>query len=367
LNQPSLLKIMLLVPPAEGGMAEHVLSLLRGLDRGRFQLSLACSTRGALANQAKALGVPCYLLPISSIRNPVKSVWATMQFARLVGKEQPDIIHAHSWSAGMAAALALRFIRPHPALLCTLHSFPAQSIFSRGTVNRVADACDKIISVSRSLTELLNKSQLEKTVIIPNGIAFPESYPSPAEAREKLGLPQDTAIVGAVARLAPQKGIEVLLEAASRLDKVHFAVLGEGPLRNRLESRRCELSLGDRFHLLGHRLDAKVLLPAFDMLAIPSLSEGAPLIALEAMAAGCPIIASRLDSLEEIITEGKTGLLVNPADPKALADALGYLFANPHIAASFSRTGTEHCRQKYTLEQMTQQVMTLYDNLVAAR
>jgi len=347
-------------------MAEHILSLLRGLDRNRFSPGLACPP-GLLADKTADLGVPVHPIAISSTSNPFKFFFNARALARLMGREKPQILHSHAWSASAAAALALRLTRQRPYLVCTIHNYPPEGWLARRIVNRVARAADRIICVSRALTYLLNESQEEKSEVIPNGIEIPDSFHSREALRRQMGLPQEVPIAGTVARFAPQKGIAILLEVAAKVKEAHFAVIGEGPLKPELEARARGLGLRDRFHFLGRVPEAKSLLPAFDLVAIPSLSEGSSIAAMEAMAAGRPIVASRLGALEEIIVEGETGLLVAPGSSEELAAAIEKVLRNPSLAAKMGEAGNLRVRQNFTLEQMLERTAALYDALVSQR
>ncbi len=180
--------------------------------------------------------------------------------------------------------------------------------------------------------------------------------------RKQLGLSVETAIAGSVCRLVRQKGIAYALQAIQRLPGVHYVIVGDGPLRAMLEDETRTLGLIDRVHFLGWRDDATALLPAFDVLLMPSLWEGFGLIALEAMAAHLPIIASRVSALPEIVVDGETGYLVPPADPLALSQALTGILANGQQRRSMGEAGYQRLEDKFSVQQMVEGTLRVYGN-----
>jgi glycosyltransferase involved in cell wall biosynthesis len=356
--------ILYVVPPAEGGMAEHVLVLLRGLSTEQFRCCLAAPP-GRLENGARLLGIPVRTLNLSTGANPLRLMQMALPLAAILRAEKPDIIHAHSWSAGLACVLALRLLRRRPRFVCTLHSFPSPSLFTQRAVGILAETADRIVCVSQAISGLLRGVQHEKVAVIPNGITFPAAYPTQAEARKQLDLPQDVPIVGTVARLAPQKGVAVLVEASARLPGIHFAVIGEGPLEEELRKQGDKLGLQERFHWLGKKGDAKRLLTAFDIAAIPSLSEGSSLVGMEAMAAGIPIVASRLPALEEVIVDGECGLLVPPDNAAALAEAIAKLLGDNDLITRYGEAGQQRAHEHFGSELMLNRTEAVYRELLA--
>jgi glycosyltransferase involved in cell wall biosynthesis len=352
--------IAFLSGPAEGGMVNHMLALLGALDRRRFELC-AIAPAGRLLEETAAIGLETHLLEVSARFDP-RLAGRAKRLARLLDQEKADILHAHAWSAGFLASLALPLCRRRPRLVCTIHNHPPKGWWVGGVVNRVAKSADRIICVSQTLARLLPAQHQAKLRVIYNGVEIPASLPPAGEARELLGLPNQAPLVGAVARLAPQKGIGILLEAAAKLAGVHFAVIGKGPLQDALEKRRRELGLEDRFHFLGCLPETFSLLAAVDLVAIPSISEGSSIVALEALAAGKPIVASRLEPLEEIIKAGENGLLVTPHDPEALARGIERLLQDPLLAAKMREQGKPRARE-FSLEQMVKATAELYDEL----
>jgi glycosyltransferase involved in cell wall biosynthesis len=168
-----------------------------------------------------------------------------------------------------------------------------------------------------------------------------------------------------VARLQPEKGVEVFLDAvaslSSRFPRVHFCIVGDGPLRGDLTGRVRELSVVDRVRFLGRRADARALLPSFTLLAVPSLSEGEPLIVLEAMGAGVPVVATQVGGIPRQIRHERDGLLVPPGDPMALGDAILRLLRDPAEAGQLAHTARQRVRTEFPFEMMLEEIERCYD------
>jgi glycosyltransferase involved in cell wall biosynthesis len=173
-----------------------------------------------------------------------------------------------------------------------------------------------------------------------------------------------------VAALRPEKAHEVFLEAAKLLaasrDNLRFLVVGDGERRNELESMRSDLGLDRSVQFLGVRRDVAQLLQLADVLALPShpAVETLPLSVLEAMAAGVPVVATRVGSVPELITDGHTGLLIDPGDPPALAGAIAEVLDDPARSRSMADRAREVVAGRYSVETMVEGYAALFESLV---
>jgi glycosyltransferase involved in cell wall biosynthesis len=217
---------------------------------------------------------------------------------------------------------------------------------------------DAVVAVSRAARAGL-PAGVSARVLPPSLIDPDRPLPTRAEARRALGLDPACPVVLAVGRLAPVKGLDVLARAAEALPEAEVAVIGEGPERARLA--------GTRLRLLGPRADAARLLPAADVVALPSRSEGFPQVPLHAMAAERPVVATRVGGTPEVVEDGGTGLLVPPEDPRALAEALRHLLATPALARRLGAAGRERLLAKgWTATGMVDATRRLYLELLGA-
>jgi glycosyltransferase involved in cell wall biosynthesis len=208
--------------------------------------------------------------------------------------------------------------------------------------------------------------------VIPNGIDLSHFAPRPG-ARERirgeLGIPTNAWVVGSVGRLSPEKNQALLLQAAMPMldQRRHLVLVGDGPERAALEAQVAEGLRADFVHLTGARDDIADLLAAFDVFALTSSSEGLPLVALEAMAAEVPILATAVGGLPDVIDDRVTGYLVAPGDAAALTRQLAWLSTRPAQAQLVARCARKTVLERHSLEQMASEYTALYQRLLAAR
>jgi glycosyltransferase involved in cell wall biosynthesis len=191
--------------------------------------------------------------------------------------------------------------------------------------------------------------------VIPNGV--------PDVALEQLPRPAEGPIVGSIGRLDRQKGYDVLVEALPRLSGVTAVVVGEGAERAELTRRAAELGVEDRLLLPGWSDDARRALTTFDVFVLPSRFEGLPLVLIEALLAGVPVVATRVGSVGELVTD-ETGVLVPPDDPQALADAVQALLDDPERRARLGAGGRRRALERFTIERVADSFAALYAEIV---
>jgi glycosyltransferase involved in cell wall biosynthesis len=225
-----------------------------------------------------------------------------------------------------------------------------------------------IVAVAEDLAAFLTGAGFPRGAIrvIQNGIPVPERPTWPgaperrAESRRRLGIPTDGPLLVAVGNLYPVKDHATLLRATARIDGARVAIAGRGEEEKRLRNLADELDLGNRLNLLGLRDDVGEVLATADLFVHPSLSEGLPLAILEAMAAGLPIVATRVGGVPHALDDGRAGLLVPPGDPPALEAALRALLQEPARAAELGRAAHARARSVYSLAAMTDRYLEIY-------
>ena len=239
-----------------------------------------------------------------------------------------------------------------------------------------------VTAVSRATLEFAVEREgvpRERTVFIPNGVDT-SSYrqmPDPAEVRRELGFPEDAFVVGSLGRLHEQKGYAYLIDAAARLTpeyaNVHFFIAGYGPLEEALRTRIEALGLSSRVRLLGYRRDVMRLLSAMDLFVLPSLWEGMPNALLEAMAAGKPAVATRVDGNVDLVVDGETGLLTPSGDAAALAEAMARFLSEAsaagecELAREMGRRARERAQRVFSIKRMVIAYANLYNGLLAEK
>lgn len=321
------------------------------------------------------------LINLDVIRRKIRPLWDLAGLVRLwdfLRREHYTIVHTHTSKGGFVGRLAAR-LAGVPVIVHTAHGFAfhertrswVRLFYS--TLERIASRwCDRIVSVSefhRRWALELGICHPPKILAIPNGIAAlasPEVIP--ADLRGELGVREDDLLILSMARLAPDKGLEFLIEAAALLlrSERHFriAIAGDGEVRSRLEELAFNLGVSDRVSLLGFREDVSDLLAACDLVVLPSLREGLSIALLEAMAAGKPIVATDIGSHRELASQAEIAQLVPPADAPALCEAILQLTRNPVLMARLGAKAQVLFESQYTEDRMLNNYKQLYFDLL---
>ncbi len=340
---------------ARGGAEEHMLMLLRGLDRSHFELLLACTPE--LRSQFSDLPGDVEYLPLR-LRRPWDA-GAGLHLARFLRRRRVHLLHAHISCAGRAAAPWARL-----AGVVTLETPHVREAWRQGwkrlaVFDRVAGRLQcGYVAVShanaRYLTEEL-RLPASKVRTIPNGIdvdRFTAPLPPALDPRPGLGIAPDELLLVCAARLEPQKGHRVLLDALAKRPadtraRLRLVCLVDGALREALARQCQQLDLGERVIWAGFCPHVERWLAVADIFVLPSWYEGLPLVAMEAAAAGCPVVATAVDGTPEAVAEGRTGLLVPPGDAAALAAALLLLAADPALRRSMGIAGRARAQREF--------------------
>jgi glycosyltransferase involved in cell wall biosynthesis len=192
---------------------------------------------------------------------------------------------------------------------------------------------------------------------------------SKIEVKRNLGIEGNSPLIGTAGRLVPVKGLDFLLKAAKIMQKkfprLKVLIIGEGPERKNLESAASKLGIDSQLIFTGEREDVHDLIYAMDLFVLPSLSEGIPMVLLEALALEVPVVVSAVGGIPEVITHQFTGFLVSPKKEQALANACLHLLENKALANAVALKGKEIVKTKFSAEIMAQKVFRLYEVLVA--
>jgi glycosyltransferase involved in cell wall biosynthesis len=300
-----------------------------------------------------------------------KRVW---HFSRQLRACGPQVFHAHlSWPLACKFGLVGAVLARVPATVATAHlyfDFPVDpSILIQQRI--VCAVVGGYTAVSENVARQMSRKlrwPARKFRVIRNSIpqAALEHTPQDCSSRP-TSENKRRPVVLTVARLDEQKGHCYLLEAAAQLPEVDFALAGDGTLRASLEAQARSLGLAQRVQFLGHRTDIPDLLASCDVFVLPSLYEGLPLSILEAMAACKPVIATQIGGTDEAVIAGETGLLVPPANPAALAEAIRTILAHPELARRLATSGRRRVQQEFSENRMIRQFTELYDELLTRR
>jgi glycosyltransferase involved in cell wall biosynthesis len=336
-----------------GGAQENTLYTVAHL-RAPFRPSLVCGPGGLLDDDARRLAdVPVAFVP--SLVRPIRP-WSDLHaLARLVAilkLERPSIVHTHSSKAGILGRLAAR-LAGVPVVVHSIHGFgfnDRQPAALRALLIALERAAARVtthfVAVSRANLEAGVARGLfprERVTLIRSGVPIAEFERAARDGtrrdggglRAEIGVPQGAPLIGMIACLKPQKSPLTFVEVAARVAADHpearFVLAGDGELRAPVLARAEALGLAGRFHLLGWRRDVPRVMAALDVLILTSLWEGLPRVLPEAMAAGVPVVATRVDGTADILTDGVTGLSCAPGDVEGLASRVGRLIGDPGL------------------------------------
>ena len=357
-------RVLQLVRPALGGIRRHVLNLLDGLDPVLVTNSVAAPpafVREVLAHPQIHATIPLDISPKLSL---ARDLLAARRLARVL-PQFADMVHAHGARAAWIAALAHRH-RPFP-LVFTAHNLIGRDLSSRLGIPFIGFHCARILAVSPSVAESLIACGVprSKIEIIPNGIDLRHYDPAlqdRAAARQTFGVPENAFVVASAARLSREKGLDILLQAAGQRAGMTFLLAGDGPLKSLLARQ-----VPPNAKLLGRVADVAPLLSASDVFAVPSRREGQGISALEAMAFGVPLIATRVGGLADMLTDGETALLVPPDDPDAFAAALSRLKSDARLRQKLVANASALVHERYDLPAMLGAIAKVYQEVRPSR
>ena len=359
-----------------GGAEEHMLCLLRGLDRRRFRPLLVCPSE-LLVMLRPELPDDVEVLPLALHSH--RQFGLMWEFSGYLRRQRVQVLHAHGFRPSLLASPVGRWAGV-PVTVETPHvreywrkGWKANFIFDRVAGRLI----DRYIAVSETNKRYLvddKKLPPKKVTVIRNGcdVGRFESLPAvPADFKRRAGFAECDPVLLVAARLEPQKGHSVLLQSMALLKPefphLRLVMLGEGSLRPALEAEARQLGLENSVLMPGHSPDTREWMSVADLCVLPSFAEGLPLFAIECLAAQRPMVATAVDGTPEIIVDGKTGLTVPPGDVAALAGAIARLLRDPALAAQLAASGAEWVRQCFTLERQIVETEDLYEELWQAK
>jgi glycosyltransferase involved in cell wall biosynthesis len=356
-------RVMELIPSMTVGGAERVVALLAAGLSAEHQVSVAvlgAATGSWLEAQIRSAGVPMHFLN----KPPGLSPRTIPRLARLLRGQRPDVVHTHLH--------VLKYLLParaawRCAVVHTLHNVAEhEAVALDRALQRVAFRRGvAAVSIGGAVTQSVERLYGHPpAAVIPNGIPVADYRPAPGEgatARLALGIPEESPLFLAIGRLNEQKNHAALLEAFAdaRLTAAHLLIAGEGDQRSVLEGRIAALGLTGRARLLGVRSDVPSLLAACDAVVMASTWEGNPLVIMEAMSAGRPVIATAVGCVPELLSGGG-GVLVPPGDVGALAEAMSGLAGAPERAEALGRVAGEQASARFDVSVMTQAYSALF-------
>jgi glycosyltransferase involved in cell wall biosynthesis len=345
------------------GGETQVLGLTLALASRGHRAELICDRAGRLWERAHAAGIKCHPL---HIRNAV-DLTAGVKLRATLKRERFDVVHFHTSRAHSMAPFARGF---GSTLVVTRRmDYRPNRVFAPYLFNR---AVDGVLAISDGVADSLAAAGVDRQRIsvVSSGVDC-DRFRRPtaeerADARGALGISDDEFVISAIGALEARKGHRYLIEAivtfaaTAKSLNVKCLIAGHGSVRRILDTEIALVRMPERIKLLGRIDDARAVLWASDVFAMPSLKEGLGVAALEAMASALPVIASEVGGLRDLVEHDRNGVLVPPANPKAIASAIGRLMDSAELRSQMGAAARARIVEKYSMEQMALRTLALY-------
>ncbi len=375
-----------------GGPTLHVSYLSAGLrDRGYETTLVAGSVsqgEQSMAYVAEELGVPVVTIPhLHREISPVRDLLATFRLARMMRAERPTILHTHTAKAGAVgrtAALLAGRARP-PIIVHTFHGHVLRGYFGRfwtgvfrlleRSLARITDALVAVSPEVRDELVALGVAPAEKFRVIRLGIdleaRLTEDGSARAETRRVMGVSDDRFLVGWIGRMTGVKRTDVVLKGFRALRDqgvdATLCMVGDGPDHDSVEELAHELGIVKHCLFPGYQEDVGMFFDAFDVFVLPSANEGTPVTAIEALSSGCPVVATRVGGVPDVVSDGEDGFLVAAGAVGELADRLAQLARDPELRARMGAAGRERMQTRYAVDRLIDDMDALYRDLLAKK
>ncbi|MFQ3567711.1 MAG: glycosyltransferase family 4 protein [Aggregatilineales bacterium] len=368
-----------------GGPAIHVTLITKYLSSPAYDSRLVSGVvgpeEGDMSYYAAAHGVEPIRLPeLGRELHPLRDMITLWKLYRLIREFKPHIVHTHTAKAGFVGRLAA-WLAGVPVIIHTFHGHVFHGYFSPAKTRLfilleqfAARLSDRIITLTENLREALAETYRiaprEKIIAMPYGLdlaAFAAAQRKTGAFRQQWGIAPEAPLISIVGRLVPVKNHALFLQAAVRVRQMHpdarFAVVGDGELRASLEAQVDALGLRDVVTFTSWQRDVLPVYADSDVLVISSVNEGTPFTVIEALAAGCPVVATAVGGLPEFLDGGKLGALVPSGETEPLAAAIAATLTDPPDTAALRA----EIVQRYGIERLARDLDQLYRTLLAGR
>jgi len=357
-----------------GGAQKQLLSLIKNLDKEKFNPFLFTAKDGLLVSEALSINGLTLIKSryLERVLSPLKDTLALFEIYRVIKKNKINIVHTHSSKAGMLGRWAARLAKVK-VILHTVHGWSfndSQRLWRTFFIwleRLSAYFTDKLIIVSchdkqKGLDHHIGRE--DKYSLIRYGINYTEFCVKEQNFRKTFGLSPRDLVVGMVSCFKPQKSPQDFIKLANLIKQIlpgiKFLLVGDGVLRRKMERLISEFNLQKEIILTGWRRDIPQILSTIDVFVLTSLWEGLPIVVLEAMAAFKPVVATHTGGISDVIIEGRTGFLVAPGDMQELSDKLIPLLKNENLRKQIGKNAKDCLGADFSLENMVKHTQNLY-------
>lgn len=371
-----ILMLNLFFPPYEGGTEKHVYEVGKRLAKKHDVTVLTARLPGTKKEETvdgiRVVRTPAWVLKDlpGPLPPPVPIMPEHAQDVRRLLK-QNDVLHAHNrffygldlvnWTKKAKKPLYLTLHNARPDGIDFSTDFWGQA-YDDTIGKTIMNACTGILGVSQNTLDVTLPEKFDgKTAVAYNGVDTEIFRPQKTDIKERLGIER---MMLCVARFVPQKGLEYLINAMADID-ADLVLIGRGPLELKLKKQAKKLGISDRVHILTQKIPDSQLAQyyaAADVFCLPSLWEPFGMVAAESLASGCPVVATRIGGLPEVLENGKHGFLVPPKSPHALAQKIQFLLDNPKKARKMGQDGRDHVLKKFTWDKTAEKYERVYSD-----
>jgi len=359
--------------PFFSGAERALLLTLRSLDPSRYAPFVLAGTDGEFVAQVRAMGIPCSVASLTPLdrRKPLAGLRSIGAVVAAALRSRASLIHSNEAPSFQPAGYAARLLGiPAVSHIRFPDSPSGYGWFLRPGFSRALFVSRALMDQALAPADSVFASRAD---VLHDGVEPQPEWSEEERVRERrlLGLPESQPAVAMTGQVAEVKGIWDFVAAAETLVKRGpdplFVVLGDdlkngGATRRAMEARVAAAGMSDRFRFLGFRKDAPRLVQAFDVIAVPSHIEPLGNATLEAMAAGRPVVGTRVGGIPEMVVDGVTGTLVPPHDPAALAAALAHIVNEPSTRVRMQAAARQRAQTAFSLEAHGTRLQHLYDN-----
>ncbi|MBZ0280263.1 MAG: glycosyltransferase family 4 protein [Anaerolineae bacterium] len=371
-----------------GGPAVYVTLLTERLHSPDYESMLVCGMvepyEGDMQYYAEQHGVHPVIIPeLGRSLNPLRDLKTIWKVYQLIREFQPDVVHTHTAKAGFVGRVAA-WAAGVPVILHTFHGHVFRGYFSPLKTwvfilleRLTARMSDTIITLTeglrRELAEEYHIARKGRITVLPLGLdldVFAKQSRKAGTFRAAWGIPADVPLAGIVGRITPIKNHPLFLEAAARLKgelpNAHFVIVGDGETRTEIEALVDTLGLHGSVTFTGWQRDLPPVYGDLDVLVISSLNEGTPVTVIEALAAGCPVVATAVGGLPDLLDGGKLGRLVKPEDAEALCGGMYAILTQPPDAAETAKAQAVMI-DRYGIDRLIQDLDGMYRGLLSKK